>query len=141
MTGAVRGHLAMLCFSALVAGSFSLGGMAAPFIAPEALNAVRFLIAASVLGAAAWATGAVPRTALAAPWRYFVLAALFVFYFVTMFEGLRTAEPVSMAAVFTLTPILAGGFGCDPRRRPPSPTAKSRKATRSPSAASPPSRR
>lgn len=111
MTGAVRGHLAMLCFSALVAGSFSLGGMAAPFIAPEALNAVRFLIAASVLGAAAWATGAVPRTAFVAPWRYFVLAALFVFYFVTMFEGLRTAEPVSMAAVFTLTPILAGGFG------------------------------
>lgn len=40
-----RGHLAMLLFSALVAGSFSLGSLAANEIAPAALNAVRFLIA------------------------------------------------------------------------------------------------
>ena len=28
-----------------------------------------------------------------------------------MFEGLKTAPPVSAAAVFTLTPMIAGGFG------------------------------
>ena len=39
------GHLAMLCFSVLVAGSFALGVLAANDIAPMALNAVRFWIA------------------------------------------------------------------------------------------------
>lgn len=106
-----RGHLAMLCFSALVAGSFSLGAMAAPHIAPEALNAARFLLAALVVGVAVALRGPVARSAYAAPWRYVVLAGLFVFYFVTMFTGLKTAAPVSLAAVFTLNPILAGGFG------------------------------
>ena len=28
-----------------------------------------------------------------------------------MFEGLKTARPVSAAAVFTLTPVLSAGFG------------------------------
>ncbi|MFZ5964591.1 DMT family transporter [Thalassococcus sp. BH17M4-6] len=111
MTGAARGHLAMLSFSALVAGSFSLGGMAAPFIAPEVMTAARFVIAAVLLTGIAFAMGEMPRRAFAAPWRYVLLSGLFVFYFVMMFEGLKTAEPVSMAAVFTLNPILAGAFG------------------------------
>ncbi|SNR65733.1 DMT family transporter [Puniceibacterium sediminis] len=111
MTEALRGHLAMLCFSAVVAGSFSLGRMAVPFIAPEAFNAVRFLVAAVVVMAVMLARGGASRAAWKAPWRYVVLAGLFAFYFVTMFTGLETAEPVSLAAVFTLSPILAGGFG------------------------------
>jgi drug/metabolite transporter (DMT)-like permease len=36
---------------------------------------------------------------------------LFAAYFVLMFEGLKTAAPVSTAAVFTLTPIMSAGFG------------------------------
>jgi drug/metabolite transporter (DMT)-like permease len=36
---------------------------------------------------------------------------VFGIYFVLMFEGLKTAGPVSMAAVFTLTPIMSGLFG------------------------------
>lgn len=111
MTDAHRGHLAMLAFSALVAGSFSLGSMAAPHIAPEALNAVRFVLAAGLMYGLVLATGGVPRSALLAPWRYFALALFFCSYFVLMFEGLKTGEPVSMAAVFTLTPIIAAGFG------------------------------
>ena len=35
----------------------------------------------------------------------------FAVYFVLMFEGLKTAKPVSAAAVFTLTPVIAAGFG------------------------------
>lgn len=111
MTEAHRGHLAMLAFSALVAGSFSLGSMAAPHIAPEALNAVRFVLAALIMAALMWATGGMERSALRAPWRYFAMATLLVAYFVLMFEGLKTGEPVSMAAVFTLTPVIAAGFG------------------------------
>ncbi|WP_439123504.1 DMT family transporter [Marivita sp.] len=111
MTEAHRGHLAMLAFSALVAGSFSLGSMAAPHIAPDALNAVRFVIAAMILGIVVFSTGGLERSALRAPWRYLVLAMFLVAYFVLMFEGLKTGAPVSMAAVFTLTPLIAAGFG------------------------------
>ncbi|MDO6797743.1 DMT family transporter [Shimia thalassica] len=111
MTPSARGHLAMLLFSALVAGSFSLGALAANEIAPAALNAVRFLIAGVVIGTVAWATTGIPREALKAPWRYLVLGGLFAAYFVLMFEGLKTAVPVSAAAVFTLTPIMSAGFG------------------------------
>ena len=46
-----------------------------------------------------------------APWRYLVLGGLLAAYFVLMFEGLKTAPPVSAAAVFTLTPVMAAGFG------------------------------
>jgi drug/metabolite transporter (DMT)-like permease len=111
MTEAGRGHLAMLGFAMLVSGSFSLGGLAAPFIDPAVLNAVRFVIAGAVLWTIALASGQVHRSLFAAPWRYFVLAGLFVIYFVTMFEGLKTAAPVSMAAVFTLNPALTAVFG------------------------------
>ncbi|WP_295310982.1 DMT family transporter [Roseobacter sp.] len=111
MTPALRGHAAMLFFSALVAGSFSLGSMAANEIAPAALNAVRFILAGAVIGAAMMATTGVPAGAFRAPWRYAVLGGLFSIYFVLMFEGLKTAPPVSAAAVFTLTPVVAAGFG------------------------------
>lgn len=108
---AEKGHLAMLAFSALVAGSFSLGAMAAPYMDPAALTTVRFLIAGVLVGIVAWASGQMRATALVAPWRYLVLGALMSAYFVLMFEGLKTAEPVSAAAVFTLTPLMAAGFG------------------------------
>ena len=112
MTQTARmGHLAMLLFSVLVAGSFALGVLAANDISPMALNAVRFWIAAAIIGAIVVARGGVPRAALAAPWRYLVLATVFTLYFVLMFEGLKTAPSVSVAAVFTLTPLLTAAVG------------------------------
>ena len=111
MTGQARGHLAMLAFSALVAGSFSLGVMAAPFIDPAALTALRFWLAAAIVGTVAALTTGLPRRALHAPWRYLLLGGTFGIYFVLMFEGLKTAQAVSAAAVFTLTPVIAGIAG------------------------------
>ncbi|WP_319824812.1 DMT family transporter [Thalassovita sp.] len=111
MSQALRGHAAMLLFSALVAGSFSLGVLAAPHIAPTALNALRFAIASVLVGVAALATTGIPRHALHAPWRYFVLGGVFAIYFVLMFEGLKTAQPVSASAVFTLTPLMSAIAG------------------------------
>lgn len=111
MTPAGQGHLAMLAFSALVAGSFSLGAQAANDIDPAVMNAARFALAAVVIGTAALATTGLPRSAFRAPWRYVVLGGVFAVYFVLMFEGLKTAPPVSAAAVFTLTPVMAAGFG------------------------------
>ncbi|MEH6739189.1 MAG: DMT family transporter [Sulfitobacter sp.] len=110
MAPQTQGHLAMLLFSALVAGSFSLGGMVANEIAPLALNAVRFVIAGVAVGTVAMMTTGIPRSAFAAPWRYLLLGGLFAIYFVLMFEGLKTSAPVSSAAVFTLVPAMAGVF-------------------------------
>ena len=111
MTGQARGHLAMLTFSALVAGSFSLGVLAAPHIDPAALTALRSWLAAAIVGTAAALTTGFPRRALQAPWRYFLLGGTFGIYFVLMFEGLKTAQAVSASAVFTLTPVISGIAG------------------------------
>ncbi|SFB07296.1 Uncharacterized membrane protein [Poseidonocella pacifica] len=111
MTEGSRGHLAMLTFSLLVAGSFSLGALAAPLVDPLAINALRFLIAGLLLGVAVLATGGFQRAHYRAPWRFLVLGALFAAYFALMFQGLKTARPVQAAAIFTLTPVMAAGFG------------------------------
>lgn len=111
MSPVQRAHGAMLLFSVLVAGSFSLGVLIANDIAPMALNAVRFVIAAVVIGAVAGLSGKLRRHHFHAPWRYLVMGALFASYFVLMFYGLQTADPVSASAVFTLTPVLSGLFG------------------------------
>ncbi|MDI3337667.1 DMT family transporter [Defluviimonas aestuarii] len=111
MSGPMRGHLAMLLFSALVAGSFSLGALMANLISPTAFTALRFLLAGVIIGSLVFATTGLTRQALAAPWRYAVLGTIFASYFILMFEGLKTAPAVSAAAVFTLTPVLSAGFG------------------------------
>lgn len=107
----LRGHLAMLAFSALVAGSFSMGGRIANDIDPVALTAARFVLASGLLGGAALAIGRLPRSTFEAPWRYLITGGLFGVYFILMFEGLKTAKPVSTAAVFTLTPLITAFFG------------------------------
>ena len=107
----VRGHLAMLGFSALVAGSFSLGAIVANDIAPLAITTARFILATILMGMVAALQRDLKPEYLRQPWRYFVLGGLFTVYFVLMFEGLKTANPVSAAAVFTLMPLMAAGFG------------------------------
>jgi drug/metabolite transporter (DMT)-like permease len=101
----------MLLFSGVVAGSFSLGGLIANLISPLALSAIRFALAAIVIAVAATLTVGIPRATFRAPWRYLLLGGIFAIYFVLMFEGLKTAPPVSTAAVFTLTPVMSAGFG------------------------------
>lgn len=111
MSPQAQGHLCMLLFSALVAGSFSLGALVANEIAPIALTALRFALGAMVMAGFALATTGLPRGAFASPWRYPVLGGLYAVYFVLMFEGLKTASPVSTSAVFTLTPVIAAVSG------------------------------
>lgn len=113
-----RGHAAMMLFSLAVSGSFSLGSLIANAITPTSLTGARFLLAALLLGVL---VGTMPnagrggrrgfvRADLAGFWRYVVLAVMYGGYFVLMFEGLRTAQPVSTGAVFTLTPLMAAIF-------------------------------
>ena len=106
-----KGHLAMLLFSSLVAGSFALGGLAAPLIDPLAMNAIRFWIGAAAILAVLVAMGEAKPRHFHAPWRFLILGGLFAVYFGTMFIGLQTAAPVSIATTFTLTPVMAAGFG------------------------------
>ena len=111
MSDAARGHLAMLLFSALIAGSFALSSLASPYIASTAMNALRFALAALFLGVVAHLRVGLHPAQFRAPWRFVVLGGLMGFYFVTMFEGLKTAPPVSLSTVFTLTPAISGLFG------------------------------
>ncbi len=106
---ALMGHAAMLTFSAFVAGSFSLGARIANQIDPVAVTGIRFLFAAILLAAAAVVLERRPASgagARSAPWRFPLLGAMFAGYFVLMFEGLKTAQPVTAGAVFTLTPLM-----------------------------------
>ena len=101
----------MLVFSILIAGSFSLGSMVANDISPIALTAVRFVLAAFIVGSIALFSGSIARKELTASWRYFVLGSTFSLYFILMFEGLKTASPVSAVAVFTLIPAMSCWLG------------------------------
>jgi drug/metabolite transporter (DMT)-like permease len=111
MTPAAQGHLAMFLFSILIAGSFSLGTRIANLMDPIALMAVRFVLAGVIVGAFVWRGPGLRRTHLVAPWRYLILGGLFAGYFVFMFEGLKTAAPVSASAVYTLVPIMTAIAG------------------------------
>ena len=105
MNRVFQSHAAMLGFSMLIGGSFSFGSMIANDISPVALTAVRFGLAACIMGLIAFFTGAITQQALQAPWRYFILGGTFGIYLTLRFEGLQTATPISTAAVFTLMPL------------------------------------
>lgn len=105
------GHLAMVLFALLIAGSFSLGALTAPHIGPAPLNAIRFALGTAIIAAIAIGLRRRPIRVPDAPWRYLVLGALNAVYFVTMFVALGIADPVSVGAVFTLNPLLAALFG------------------------------
>lgn len=106
-----RGHLAMLLFSFLIAGSFTFGTRIAGMMEPVPLMALRFALAGVLVGALAAASRRMRARHFRAPWRFLVLGGLFAGYFVLMFEGLKTANPVSASAVFTLTPAMTAVFG------------------------------
>ncbi|MDB4841688.1 DMT family transporter [Planktomarina sp.] len=111
MNKILQSHAAMLCFSILIAGSFSFGSMIANDISPIALTAVRFGLAACIMGLIAFFTKTIIKSAILASWRYFILGGTFSLYFVLMFEGLKSATPISAAAVFTLMPAISSFLG------------------------------
>lgn len=109
---ALKGHAALLLFATLISGSFTLGHLTAPHIDPGALTALRFGLAAAVMTGAILAGRKGERQlTVRAPWRFLVLGVLLGSYFVLMFEALRLTDPVSLAAVFTMTPLMTALFG------------------------------
>lgn len=99
-------HLAMLAFSALIAGSFTSGALVVDLIHPIPLNAVRFLVAAVVMGIAAFGVARQPFRFPVAPWRFAIMGVLMAIYFVTMFVALTITAPVATSAVYTLVPLM-----------------------------------
>ncbi|RMH49022.1 MAG: DMT family transporter, partial [Alphaproteobacteria bacterium] len=113
MRRALAGHGAMMLYAVLVAGSFSLGHIAAPMMDPAALNGLRFILAALFIGAVV-AAGRTRRSIVAAaraPWRYLILGGLLAAYFVLMFVALRLTDAVSTGTVFTLAPAMTAVLG------------------------------
>lgn len=106
-----QGHGAMLLVSALVGGSFSVGGQVAGEIDSAALNALRFALAAVIVGLLVATTTGFQAKSFRAPWRFVLLGSIFGGYFVLMFYGLEHASAISTSAVYTLIPILTAGFG------------------------------
>jgi len=105
------GHLAMMLFAALIAGSFSIGHLAIPHIGPAALNALRFFIASIFMGIA---VVVILKRAPVMPlnwWHLLILGILMAAYFVLMFMALRITSPVATGAVFTLVPFMSALFG------------------------------
>ncbi len=111
LSQSARGHLAMLGFSFGIAGSFSLGGLVANLISPVALTASRFALAAMLIAIVVSLDAPLSRDHMRGLWRYAVGGMLMAMYFVPMFVALKTASPVSISTVFTLTPLLSGLFG------------------------------
>jgi drug/metabolite transporter (DMT)-like permease len=106
----VLGHLAMLLFAVLIAGSFTLGGLAAGIVPASEINALRYLVSVGVMGAFGIVVLKVKFSFPTAPWRFLVLGALMAIYMFTMFKALEFTSPVSTGAVFTLMPLMSAGF-------------------------------
>ena len=106
-TSEIWGHGAMLLFSLCVSVSYILGAMVANDVEPGAITAARFLIGAIIMGALLFISKNLKREDFKKPWRFLILGLSIVIYFVLMFEALKTASSLSLAVVFTLTPLIA----------------------------------
>lgn len=104
------GHLAMLLFSTLIAGSFSFGGLAAQHMEAAPLTLWRYLLTVLVMAVLAFGVFRAPLAFPKESWRFLVLGGLIAFYMLTMFTALEFTDPVSTGAVFTLMPLLSAGF-------------------------------
>ena len=105
------GHGAMILFALLISGSFSIGHLAAPHIAPVALNAIRFTFASTIMGLAVLVMFRRAPRWPNSPWKIMILGVLMAIYFILMFTALRITSPVSTGAVFTLIPFMSAVFG------------------------------
>ncbi len=103
-------HAAMLLFAALIAGSFSFGGMAAQHLEAGPLTLWRYLMTMVVMCVMTVGILRVPFSKPRRVWRYALLGGLIAVYMLTMFAALEFTSPVQTGAVFTLMPLISAGF-------------------------------
>src|SRR4051812_1681356 len=83
------GHLAMLLFAVLIAGSFSFGGLAARYMDAEPLTLWRYMLTIAVMAALAFGAFRVPAVLPKQAWRFLLLGGLIAIYMLTMFTALE----------------------------------------------------
>jgi drug/metabolite transporter (DMT)-like permease len=105
------GHLAMLAFSAIVAFSFTFGKVIADQINPAILTAIRFVIGLCAMGIVALFVRVDVKQMVKDLWRWILIGACMAIYFNLMFVALQYTTSLGTSAVFTLTPLIAAGFG------------------------------
>lgn len=110
ITETSKAHIALVFFSLFVAGTYSLGSLAIPYIDATALMALRFSFAAILMGVIVAIRHPKELRGMSENWRYLFLGSIFAFYFVALFEALKTTSAISTGAMFTLTPFLTAGF-------------------------------
>jgi drug/metabolite transporter (DMT)-like permease len=105
-------HFAMLCFSAFVAGAFSMGALVADKVPPAVFDGFHFLIGSMIVGVVAslllqerisWVRKA--------GWGYLLLGALTAGVLVSAFFAAHVTTMVSTSAVFMLVPVVIAAFG------------------------------
>ena len=106
----LKGHLAMLLFAVLIAGSFSFGGLAARHMEAGPLMLWRYVMTTAVMAALAFGLFRVPLAPPKEIWRFLLLGGLIALYMLTMFMALEFTSPVATGAVFTLMPLLSAAF-------------------------------
>lgn len=106
----LKGHLAMLLFAVLIAGSFSFGGLAARYMEAEPLTLWRYMLTIVVMAALAFGVFKMPAVWPKEVWRFVLLGGLIAIYMLTMFTALEFTSPIATGAVFTLMPLLSAGF-------------------------------
>lgn len=106
MSPRLLAHLSMLLFSAFIAGSFTTGALAVPYLAPAPLNAVRFILAVLLMGLWTFVAERQKFAAPAEPYRFLITGFLTAIYFVSMFIALTMTLPVATSAVYTLVPLM-----------------------------------
>ncbi len=105
-----RAHGVMLLYIFLISTSFPLGRLVALEADPFVVTFLRFGLGAIVFGAVLAAHGGWGRPSPSALLRYGVIATLMATFFVAMFESLRTVDPLSAGAIFTLLPLISSAY-------------------------------
>ena len=114
-------HAGMMLFAALIAGSFSFGGIAAQSMDAGPLTLWRYLLTVVVMGIMAFGIFKAPFQFPKEPWRFVILGGLIAVYMLTMFTALEFTSPVQTGAVFTLMPLISAGFAFFLLRQPTRP--------------------
>ncbi len=103
---ASKGHLSILLFTLLISTSFPLGQYLTAHWPPLLVTWSRFVIAALFFAGLLIVRGELRLPKGAQMLRYAVLSLLTCFYFWSMFEALKQGDPVEIAAIYTLVPIM-----------------------------------
>jgi hypothetical protein len=115
-----RAHLGMIVYTLIIAGSFPVVSAITPNLDSTVLTFWRFLSATLVFALMLpFLKGARRRPGLRDLGRYAVVGGSYGFFFILMFEALKTTSPINTSTIYTTLPLmtaLLGGMTGEPVR-------------------------